>query len=108
MMTQFNKQEFSRVVIRKLNGYIFVKVGELWIAQHRLVAEQVLNRQLTEKETIHHIDFDKKNNKPENLALFENQKAHMRFHLKLAQFGETNPIKRELELRSILNLVKKK
>jgi hypothetical protein len=104
--TQFDKEGFLRVTTKTVHGYIFVKVGELWIAQHRLVAEEVLGRQLTYEEKIHHIDFNRKNNEPSNLCLFENQKAHIRFHLKLMQFGETNPIKRELEVRSILNQAK--
>lgn len=96
-------------------GYILVhkkdhpyKDKKGYVSEHRLVAEEILGRMLEKKEVIHHIDFDKKNNKPENLCLFENQKEHMKFHTKLAQFGETNPLKRELEKRRILNVAKNK
>lgn len=85
------------MIEKQVNGYVFVRVGELWIAKHRLVVEEKIGRLLNNEEVVHHIDFNKENNKPENLMLFPNQKEHMKFHLKLEQFGLTNPIKRQIE-----------
>ena len=51
--------------------------------EHRLVMEEKLGRYLTREEVVHHIDFDKLNNHPDNLMLFPDQGSHIRFHAKL-------------------------
>lgn len=70
------------------NGYIMVldpshpyanKRG--YVYQHRLVMEKRIGRILFPEEVVHHIDHNKKNNKPENLFLFENTGAHTTYHL---------------------------
>lgn len=48
--------------------------------EHRIVAEQILGRPLLPGEIVHHIDKDKRNNSPENLIIFPNQSAHVRWH----------------------------
>lgn len=40
-----------------------------YVLQHRLVLARQLNRPLTKNESVHHIDGDKQNNKPDNLQL---------------------------------------
>jgi len=50
------------------------------VMQHRLVIECHLNRFLTGIEVVHHEDENMENNLIENLSLFENQAAHMRYH----------------------------
>lgn len=50
------------------------------IHRHRIVAESVLGRKLKPKEVVHHIDLNKGNCKPDNLAVFPNQSYHMRCH----------------------------
>lgn len=50
--------------------------------QHCVVAEQSLGRPLTLKEVIHHINFIKNDNRPENLYLFPSQSEHATYHLK--------------------------
>lgn len=40
-----------------------------YVLQHRLVMAKQLGRPLTRNESVHHIDGDKKNNKPDNLQL---------------------------------------
>ena len=94
----------GRVEKRIVNGYVLIRVGLQWLQEHRLVAEEILGRSLTKEEVIHHIDHDRQNNKPENLALFESQKAHSHFHTQLKQFGETRTLLREIEKRKIINL----
>lgn len=91
-------------VIRK--GYIFIKLGSYWKAEHILVAERVLGRDLTETERIHHKNFDKTDNRPENLVLFDNQYQHAHWHRQFEQFGATRPLKRVIEEKSILNIAK--
>lgn len=48
---------------------------------HRVVAERHLGRPLTDDEIVHHIDENKQNAEPENLAVFPNQSFHFRCHL---------------------------
>lgn len=87
------------IIKRKINGYIFVRVGKFWIPEHRLVVEEKLERTLEKGEVIHHIDGNKENNEIDNLMLFPNQKEHAKFHNKVQQFGLTNNILMQIENR---------
>jgi len=68
---------------------------------YRKIAEKILKRKLKEQEVVHHIDLNHKNNQPENLAIFENQTEHRKFHNQLNQFGWTNPLKRKILKRCV-------
>lgn len=48
--------------------------------KHRIVAEAVLGRPLALEEVVHHIDEDKQNFHPSNLAVFPSQAIHARCH----------------------------
>jgi hypothetical protein len=54
--------------------------------EHRVVAEEMLGRSLRPDEVVHHIDGDKTNNSPSNLAVMT-RKEHAALHAKLAGFG---------------------
>lgn len=56
----------------------YPKIGP--VHEHRLVAERVLGRALRPGEVVHHIDEDKQNREPENLAVFPDQATHARCH----------------------------
>lgn len=62
----------------KSNGYV---------REHILVAEKMLGRPLEDGEVVHHIDFDKENNDPQNLMVFPNNTEHMRYHWTLRNGG---------------------
>ena len=53
---------------------------------HRIVAEQMLGRALNPREVVHHIDGNKRNNKPENLIVFTSQEEHAAYHEKQNKF----------------------
>ena len=47
---------------------------------HRIIAEAILGRPLADAEIVHHIDEDKRNFSPKNLAVFPEQALHARWH----------------------------
>lgn len=70
------------------SGYSVIFKPDYWrashlgyVPEHIYVAEtKVIHRHLKKDEVVHHIDQNRKNNKPENLIVFVSQSAHMRFH----------------------------
>ena len=50
--------------------------------EHRRIAEQKLGRPLRKGEVVHHIDGDKLNNSPGNIAVLPSQAEHARLHAK--------------------------
>jgi len=70
-----------RALHRNANTYI--KQGQRHL--HRVVAEQYLGRPLLPDEVVHHLDLNKHNNDPSNLAVLPNQEFHARVH-----FGEVS------------------
>ncbi|HHA19625.1 MAG TPA: HNH endonuclease [Methylophaga sp.] len=53
-----------------------------YMREHRLVMEKHIGRYLKRSEVVHHIDGDITNNRLDNLMLFPNNKAHMKYHEK--------------------------
>lgn len=52
-----------------------------YIMEHRLVVENALNRYLEPNEEVHHINYDKLDNRIENLLVLS-KKEHRKLHLK--------------------------
>lgn len=54
-----------------------------YVREHRMVMEKCLGRYLTKKEVVHHLNFDKTDNRIENLMLFSDNRAHMLYDTKI-------------------------
>lgn len=59
------------------NAVWYKKRGK--IHEHRLVAEQAIGRKLKQTEVVHHIDGNRRNNKPKNLQVISREE-HGRIH----------------------------
>lgn len=60
-------------------GYILIKVGGIYLREHRMVIERLLGRKLDKDEVVHHIDGNRKNNHPDNLKVMPRDE-HCRLH----------------------------
>lgn len=56
--------------------------------EHRHVASQILGRKLNSDDNVHHIDFDKHNNNPENLHVFKSKSEHAICHKQFEKLGK--------------------
>ena len=85
------------------HGYVLIRVGKEhhladvrgYAYEHRIIAEQKLDRRLRIGELIHHINNDRTDNRPENLKIVGNNAEHLVYHRKYfgRRFpGEKNPV----------------
>ena len=57
--------------LRNTEGYIMIYIeGKGRTAEHRHIMEEILNRPLKERESVHHKNGIRSDNRPENLELF--------------------------------------
>lgn len=78
---------------RNLGGYIYTYFPEHphsnkqgYMAQHRIIAEQMLGRHLLDNEVVHHIDGDRANNGKSNLYPIDRE-GHRKAMASLLQIG---------------------
>lgn len=71
------------------NGYILIYAPDHpnnyhgLVLEHRLVIEKALGRELQANEVVHHINGNTKDNRSENLFVFDGTGSHLKFHNKL-------------------------
>ena len=58
----------------------YYRIGKNGQTEHRKIYEDYIGRKLEPYEVIHHIDFDRTNNKIENLYLYNSKSEHTRQH----------------------------
>ena len=66
----------------KENGYRRINQGRGhgYKLEHRIIVEKIIGRPLARKEVIHHINFNRSDNHPNNLYLFPSNSEHMLYH----------------------------
>ena len=79
------------------NGYMHIRQSyhplvnkDGYVPEQVLVAEMALKRHLNSKEEVHHINFNKIDNRLKNLYLFPDKATHMKFHRDI-QLGKYPP-----------------
>lgn len=100
-MTKEMRTKMRKVRLGTGEGKTYAKYyGKL---AHRVVAEQMLGRELKGNEVVHHIDANRRNNNPINLMVFSSNSDHIRYHAQIKKFFEKgeiplNPVKEVMPL----------
>lgn len=80
---RYHSIECRGIASRKLavRGYVFCEDDQgRWRGKHRMVAEQMIGRSLRRGETVHHVNGQRDDNRPENLRVFASRSKHMAWH----------------------------
>ena len=64
-------QIYRGPITRNFGGgrYLKLSIGGKTISEHRYIMENILGRSLSENEVVHHINGNRKDNRPENLRV---------------------------------------
>lgn len=83
-MTKEVREKLRETHIGKGEGKTYAKLYGRH--EHRIIAEQILGRELKIGEVVHHRDGDKRNNDPRNIVVFNSQSEHAHHHAELNWF----------------------
>lgn len=72
---------------QEINGYRYIKVGRKNVAEHRLVMEAMVGRQLLPNEEVHHKNGVRNDNRPHNLELWATRQPSGQRPTDLAQYA---------------------
>jgi hypothetical protein len=92
-----NAREFKKIIIGEQNknfknglspeGYKRIYYNGKNQFEHRIIAEQKLNRKLFPLEQVHHVDCDKLNNSLDNLYIAKSRSDHNKCHASMEKIG---------------------
>lgn len=77
-MDFITREKLRTARLGKGKGLTYTKL--FGVLEHRIVAEQKLGRPLKTGEVVHHINENKRDNRPENLMVFKSQAEHAAWH----------------------------
>ena len=85
-MMPFHRKDLFARAEEGTKGYswVYTMDGRFrgWTKEHQLIAEWIAGRELTENECVHHINFVKTDNRPENLLIME-KSDHSSLHARI-------------------------
>ena len=69
------------------NGYVDMRIDGRRVYEHVLVAERALGKLLPKGAIVHHMNCDRKDNRPENLVICPNEAYHRLIHKRMKKMG---------------------
>ena len=82
MMPFHRKSFYSKNGHDDRSDYQFIYNMKRWVSEHKMIAEWVAGRSVLETEHVHHINFQRGDNRPENLLIMD-AKEHLAYHTRL-------------------------
>ena len=84
--TYISSDGYRMIYVRNDSPTVSTIKWSNYVKEHIAVMENLLQRELTSSEVIHHIDGDKLNNEIDNLLLCSSDKQHRQLHNQLERF----------------------
>jgi len=66
---------------RDAAGYITLRFNGKEIREHRVIAERLIGRPLSNEEVVHHKNGNRADNRPENIEICQSHSEHMKKHM---------------------------